>query len=88
MSYHTEKDNGNGGCGCLAFIVLTMFLLGGVFIYGGKSTAKSKPQKEIVVEDASSLTSYIEAAEKLELDYKIQNSGDKKKKIIIYLPAE
>lgn len=87
MSYHTEKDNGNGGWGCLAFIVL-MFLLGGFFIDGGKSTAKSKPQKEIVVEDASSLTSYIEAAEKLELDYKIQNSGGKKKKIIIYLPAE
>ena len=87
MSYQTEKNNGGGGC--VIFIVLIMLLLGGVFLYDGeKSAAKNKPQKEIAVEDASSLANYIEAAEKLQLDYKIQNSGDKKKKIIIYLPAK
>ena len=82
MAYYSDRDDGGGGC--LILIVLIIFVLGGMFIAGEKS-AKSGLQREIIVENNNELNGYIEAIEKLQLDYTIKNSG-KKKKIIISLP--
>ncbi len=77
MSY-SNKDSGFGGVIVLvAFFFSILFIM---FLLGRSTVAK----KEIIIEN-SRLPSYIEAAERLELEYKIENSGDKKK-IIIHLP--
>ncbi|MDO4872378.1 MAG: hypothetical protein Q4A27_03080 [bacterium] len=82
MAYYSDRDDGGEGC---LLVIGVIFILLVLSFHFGASSSKGEIQKEIIVEDSSSLSSYVEAAEKLELDYKIQNSGDKKK-IIIYLP--
>ena len=76
MSY-SNKDSGFGGC----ILTTTFFfsILFVMFLLGRSTVAK----KEIIIEN-SRLPSYIEAAEKLDLNYKIENSGDKKKIIISF----
>ena len=80
MSYHDHSKDDEGFGGCILIISLFFSILLLMFQFG-RSTVSLK--KEIIVEN-SNLTSYIEAAEKLELDYKIENSGDKKKIIISF----
>lgn len=76
MSY-SNKDSGFGGCILtIAFFFSTLFV---VFLLGRSTGGK----KEIIIEN-SRLPSYIEAAERLELEYKIKNYGDKKKIIISF----
>ena len=82
MSHYSDRDD--NGVGCLMLIFLIIFVLGGVFIAGEKS-AKSELQREITVENNNELDDYVEAIKKLQLDYTIKNSGEKKK-IIISLP--
>ena len=84
MAHYSDRDN--NGVGCLMLIILIIFVLGGVFITGEKST-KSRLRKEIIVENRNELNDYIESIEKLKLDYTIENSGEKKK-IIISLSAD
>ncbi|MDO4868143.1 MAG: hypothetical protein Q4A23_00560 [bacterium] len=75
MSY-SNKDSGFGGCILtITFFFSTLFVM---FLLGRSTVAK----KEIIIEN-SRLPSYIEAAKRLELEYKIENSGEKRKKIII-----
>ena len=72
-------SNKDSGFGCILPILLFTVML--VMFLLGRSTA---PIKEITVEN-SNLTSYIEAAEKLKVNYKIENSGDKGSKITFYI---
>ena len=76
MAHYSDRDN--NGVGYLMLIILIIFVLGGVFITGEKST-KSRLRKEIIVENRNELNDYIESIEKLKLDYTIENSGEKKK---------
>lgn len=76
--HHSDEDWGFG-CIILTLAALSLLMLGMLLL--GRSTAT----REVIVEN-SNLTSYIEAAKKLKLDYKIEDSGDKKK-IIISLPT-
>lgn len=80
MTYHNHSKDDEGFGGCILAIALFFAILLLTFQFG-RSTVSLK--KEIIVEN-SNLTSYIEAAEKLALDYKIENSGDKKKIIISF----
>ena len=77
MAYYnrSKDDEGFGGIISIITVLFSLVLIGVIL---GRSMATTR---SIIVEN-SSLTSYIEAAEKLKLDYKIENSGDKKKIII------
>ncbi len=79
MTYHDRSKDGEGFGGCILAIALFFAILLLTFLFGKSIASK----KEIIVEN-SNLTNYVEAAEKLELDYKIENSGDKKKIIISF----
>ena len=79
MTYYNRSKDDEGFGGCILTIVLFFSILLLTFLFG-RSTVSSK--KEIAVEN--NIASYIEAAEKLKLDYKIENSGDKKKIIISF----
>ena len=81
MSYHNNSKDDEGFGGCILTITFFFSTLFVMFLLGRSTVAK----KEIIIEN-SRLPSYIEAAKKLELDYKIENSGagDKKKIIISF----
>lgn len=74
MTYYNRSKDDEGFGGCILVIALFFSILLLTFLFG-RSTVSSK--KEITVEN--NIASYIEAAEKLKLDYKIENSSEKKK---------
>ena len=79
MAYYnrSKDDEGFGGIISIIAVFFSLIIIGVIL---GRSIATTR---SIIVEN-SSLTSYIEAAEKLDLNYKIDNSGDKKKIIISF----
>ncbi len=79
MTYHDRSKDGEGFGGCILAIALFFAILLLTFLFGKSIASK----KEIIVEN-SNLTSYLEAVEKLDLKYTIENSGDKKKIIISF----
>ena len=74
---YSNKDSGFGDIVAPIAIFFSVMLIGVIL---GRSIA---PTREVIVENGS-LTSYIEAAEKLKLSYEVKNSGDKKKIIISF----